>query len=436
VIDNLVLFLHALGRALRDLVKPRTWAIWASCALSLDGLVFAAGLCAEGYLLTRATGGWSNALAQFGVLLLVGLVTFPFAARLFTVAAARSAAGHHPGLRELAWPSLFQVAGNVLLPTLGFILAGGLALFLALAIRVPAWLVGAVLFALAAILYWRPLFRLATHLYLEPDEASRVLNTGKCQGVRLPGFGQSGWLMWTGLLIAIYLAAHFAVAGLSMAAAPAPGFGDLTPRPLSAIEFALYAAETLIGGLLLALVLAHLYLPGLADALAQHPMTVPFVAARHEEGHKPRPQSTRVPRPAVDRLLAFRKCPIGVLVSGAFLVAWGVALLVAAYHYFDRWGWHFSHLVPLLAFGGPVLFVASGILMPFGFGKARWLFIAAIPLALLGTKATHVWALVVTMGVLVVPVICLVLALGSTRRYFRDPDGSAASRDQPREALQ
>jgi hypothetical protein len=405
----------AIPSALRDLVHPRSWLLLFKGLASVDGALLAALVAAawwSGQQLA-ASRGLKGLLGPVAVGLLLALACTPSAVRLFSLAAARTVASRHVQLYERNQPGLLRVLADILPPALILLVVSIVA---ALFLRALGALV---VLPLAVVLMNRLLFRLASYLYLTSEEASALMDKQRWQGRRISdaprdaGFAATACILLANGLFAILLDW---LAGLGA-----------VPRGLGG---ALLAVSMLVSAMFNSLLVANFYVPQLTRLFDAHDddANAQAVAAPSMQTTAPvsiaqEPQPARVeaaPARRISRSQAFRNCPISILLVSVVLVLWGAVFIAQVLEAVQR----LQDPVPaepreLLGLAWPLLFVAAGLLMPFGFGWARLLYAAGACLNLLMIYDTLGW--VPAAQLLVHALLAFFLLRPAAWRYFRAP---------------
>jgi hypothetical protein len=415
-------FVTATIHAFNDLIARRTWTQFGKAVWSFDGLIVAISYAATALLLLLPFSSLGNVFARAGLLILVGIFSLPSMVRLLTVVAARSAAVHYPGLFERNWPRLSQVALDVL-PLAMMLLCAAIPLF----IFAPPMIAFPVLSLLSVVLLYRPIFRFSTHLYLTHKEADRVLEIGKWQDLPIAGFNGHQWLVWTGLLFLTSSAAWYGVDAMSHLF----GLEDDTSTTKLSMVLALETVASVVIGLFSSLLMAHLYLPTLADLFRQKPPSTPNTVVPSVEtglSHSPEPAKA-ASRPKTNFLSAFRNCPISVVIVATLLLFSGAIGTHNAIDHLSRFGSmnpfdtsEFIGVENILYFCWPAILVICGVFMLVGANWARWLYIAG-GIILLGLTFVSSGMIPPFLMLVTYALTAFFLVRAPAAAYFKNPDG-------------
>lgn len=410
----------AIPSALRDLVHPRSWLSLFKGLASADGALLAVlvGAAWWGGQQLAASRGLMGLLGPLGVGLVLALACTPSAVRLFSLAAARTVGSRHEQLHERNSPSLLRVLADILPPALALLVVGIAA---AIFLRALGLLV---VLPLAVVLTNRLFFRFATYLHLTNEEATALMDKQRWQGRRVANAPRDAGFVATACILLVN--ALFAVLLDWLA-----GLGAL-PRGLGT---ALAMASVVVSAMFNSLLIANVYVPRLTPLFEVHgdAANAPAVAtastqpaATVEAAAEPRPaRGVATPQPRISRYRAFRSCPVSILVVSVVLVLWGGAFVALVLEAIQRLQ---EPVVAeprhLLGLAWPLLFVAAGLLMPFGFGWARLLYAAGVCLNLLMLYDTLGW--VPATQPLVHALLAFFLLRPAAWRYFRAPVPSRA----------
>lgn len=405
----------AIPPTLRDLVHPRSWLLLFKGLASVDGALLAI-LVATAWWSSQqlaTSRGLTGLLGPVFVGLLLALACTPSAVRLFSLAAARTVASRHVQLYERNQPGLLRVLADILPPALGLLVVSIVA---ALFLKALGALV---VLPLAVVLMNRLFFRFASYLHLTTEEASALMDKQRWQGRRIADAPRDAGFVATACILLANGLFAFLLDWLA-------GLGTV-PRGMGA---ALLAVSVLVSAMFNSLLVANFYVPQLTRlfdaqdddsdapgvATPSGQTAVPAQAAQ-----EPRPaHAEAAPAPRISRHQAFRNCPISILLVSVVLVLWGGAFIAQVLEAVQR----LQEPVPaepreLLGLAWPLLFVAAGLLMPFGFGWARLLYAAGVCLNLLMIYDTLGW--VPATQLLVHALLAFFLLRPAAWRYFRAP---------------
>jgi len=449
--------LSAWASALRDILRPRTWREFVRSAASVDGLAVGGSMLLSSLILRAPAHSSRDAVGQFVLVLAFGLASMPSLARLASATGIRSAALSHPGLPERHWPALASVAGYVLLPLLLLLIASVL-LFTLMLFLIPASLAAILFLLLAAVVFEQPLFRLMTHLHLNPREADALRVRGTWEGTAAPAHVRHLGVPTSLAFVVTWLAGNYATLKVMLLLAVPLSAPTVLPPTLSFLQPAQFGAAALLAGaalwvvqaLFMSLFLGHLALPRVAalfkiapppepepdaalpappsivGAAADH-ATVDFTAIQPETprvapAHPPYTPGTEATMPAPLRLPRWlahsSQCPLSVWFVAILAVVWSWILVSRNYWVM---GWSGQLYSPgwreLALLGWPMLYAAFGALLPFRVALARTL--------LLVLAAVHLTVLI-AQGHRIPLAICAIYALAAiallappARRFFR-----------------